>query len=110
MNEFMTNGKWISSMSFNADRRELIVVDFRSAYAVDVTSGLGSGPQLSSSSSTTSSGCRLLRKIVGSKSSSSDSKLIDPFAVSVATVSGDSRLVFTDRSDQSVKVSQLSSK
>ena len=84
-------GKWISSMSFNADRRELIVVDFRAAYVVDVSSSTGSGS-------------RLVRRVVGPKSGGLD-RLTEPFGVTAACGGGgDSRLVFTDRADQAVKI------
>lgn len=92
--EFMV-GKWISAMAFNADRRELIVVDFRAAYVFDVSTSTSGG----------GGGCRLVRRVVGSKGGSVD-RLIEPIGVAAARGVGttDSRLVFTDRADQSVKI------
>jgi len=86
-------GKWISAMAYNPDRRELIVVDFRAAYVIDVSAAVSGG------------GFRLVRRVVGPKGGTVD-RLVEPIGVSVAGggSTGDVRLVFTDRADQSVKV------
>jgi hypothetical protein len=73
--------KWTTAMAFNADRRELLVVDFRAAYVVDAASGA-------------------CWRVVGLKGGTID-RLIEAFGVSSGC---GGRMVFTNRADQTVKV------